>query len=145
MDRAPMQMLHATCVDYQSKGVLIVGRSGQGKSALALQLMAFGAALVSDDQTEVTVTDGKLRARAPAPTFGMIEARGIGLLNAQALERTTVEMIIDVDQQETERLPHLHSVQICGVNLPCLHYFDAPHFPAGVLQYLRAGRREPHD
>ncbi|WP_220800453.1 HPr kinase/phosphorylase [Roseobacter sp. OBYS 0001] len=139
------QMLHATCVDFQSKGVLITGRSGKGKSALALQLMAYGAVLVSDDQTEVSAKDGKVRARAPRPTHGMIEARGIGLLNAQALTSSTVELVVDLDQQETERLPHLHRTDVCGLTLPCLYYFDAPHFPAGILQYLKAGRREPHD
>ncbi|AEI95347.1 HPr kinase/phosphorylase [Roseobacter litoralis] len=141
----PAQMLHATCVDFQSKGVLITGRSGKGKSALALQLMAYGAVLVSDDQTEVSAKDGKVCARAPRPTHGMIEVRGIGLLNAQALTSSTVELVVDLDQLETERLPHLHGTDVCGLTLPCLYYFDAPHFPAGILQYLKAGRREPHD
>ncbi|AVL55014.1 aldolase [Roseobacter denitrificans] len=139
------QMLHATCVDYHAKGVLITGRSGQGKSALALQLMAHGAVLVADDQTEVCAKDGGAFARAPEPTQGMIEARGIGLLNAQTLEKTKVELVIDLDRQEAERLPQLHSRDVCGVMLPCLYHFDAPYFPASILQYLKAGRREPHD
>jgi len=140
-----LQMLHATCVDYRSTGVLIIGRSGRGKSALALQLLAYGAVLVSDDRTEVSVVNGQVLARAPVPTRGMIEARGIGLLNAQTLKTTMVELVIDLDQQETERLPQLHSWDVSGVRVPCLYHFDAPHFPAALLQYLKAGRREPHD
>lgn len=145
MSQVSAKTLHATCVDFQSKGVLITGRSGQGKSALALQLMAYGAVLVSDDQTEISVKDDRVIARAPAPIQGMIEARGIGLLNAQTLKTSVVEVVVDLEQRETDRLPYIHSTDICGVILPCLYHFDAPHFPAGILQYLKAGKREPHD
>ena len=60
------QILHASCVAWQGRGALILGRSGAGKSALALQLMAFGADLVSDDRTELLAEADVLTARAPA-------------------------------------------------------------------------------
>lgn len=145
MHNASCQILHATCVDYRSCGVLILGRSGQGKSALALQLMAYGAVLVSDDQTQVAAKDGCLRATAPTPLQGMIEARGIGLLNAENADESVIKLVVDLDQAETQRLPEFRTAEICGLVLPCLYHFDAPHFPAGILQYLKAGRRTPHD
>ncbi|MEM9638850.1 MAG: hypothetical protein AAGA94_14475, partial [Pseudomonadota bacterium] len=60
----PSDILHASCVACQGRAVLILGRSGQGKSGLALQLMAYGADLVADDRTQVTVQDERLWATA---------------------------------------------------------------------------------
>ena len=45
--------MHATCVDINGSGVLIVGRSGSGKSSLAINLLALGSTLVADDQCEL--------------------------------------------------------------------------------------------
>ena len=46
-------IMHATCVDINGSGVLIVGRSGSGKSSLAINLLALGSTLVADDQCEL--------------------------------------------------------------------------------------------
>ena len=43
------ETLHASCVAIDGRAVLIEGRSGEGKSDLALRLIDRGAALVSDD------------------------------------------------------------------------------------------------
>jgi len=45
-------MKHASCVDFDGKGVLILGASGSGKSSLALACMSLGARLVGDDYVE---------------------------------------------------------------------------------------------
>ena len=45
--------MHATCVHINGSGVLIVGRSGSGKSSLAIKLLALGAKLVADDQCKL--------------------------------------------------------------------------------------------
>ncbi|MCB2151511.1 MAG: hypothetical protein KDE06_10360, partial [Rhodobacteraceae bacterium] len=58
-------ILHAACVSLEGRGVLVLGPSGSGKSALALQLMAHGCTLVSDDAVEVRDDDGAPVARAP--------------------------------------------------------------------------------
>ena len=78
--------LHASAVALTpAAGVLILGPSGVGKSSLALRLMALGARLVADDGVALTVQAGALIARAPAPIAGLIEARGAGILHAEAL------------------------------------------------------------
>ena len=82
----PGLTLHATCVAVEGRGVLITGPSGAGKSSLALALMAYGARLVADDRVTLSQVDGALWATCPPTIRGMIEARGIGLLNADALE-----------------------------------------------------------
>ena len=133
------ETLHATCVSIDGSGVLIVGPSGSGKSGLALQLMALGADLVSDDRTDVTMVSGALRATAPPTIAGLIEARGVGILNAPVQSDTAIALIVDMGQAETERLPHRRLRTIQGVTLPCLHKVDAAHFAAAVLLYLRRG------
>nr|WP_106610035.1 HPr kinase/phosphatase C-terminal domain-containing protein [Shimia abyssi] len=133
-------MLHASCVSLSGRGVLITGASGSGKSGLALQLMAFGAQLVSDDQTLLTVRDEKLIAVCPETIRGQVEARGIGILNAQAVESTQVVLSIDLNRRETDRLPQPHEMRLLGQNVPLYYKVNAPHFAAGIMQFLRLGR-----
>lgn len=134
--------LHATSVALDGEGVLITGASGRGKSSLALQLMALGCTLISDDQTELTRRDDLLWATAPAAIKGMIEARGVGLLQADTTE-AAIDLVIDLDQTERDRLPHRHEVTILGLTRPCLHSGTTQAWPAAIIQYLKRGRLEP--
>lgn len=137
---ASQETLHASCVALGSQGALILGPSGSGKSALALQLMALGCTLVSDDRTEVTAKEGMLWAHAPSPIRGLIEARGMGLLAAETLPHARLALVIDLGTAETERLPPHRLWHRDGLALPCLHRIEGAHFPAAVLQYLKSGR-----
>ncbi len=47
-------LLHAAAVGYQGTGVLVVGRSGSGKSTFSVSCLAAGLDFVSDDYTLVT-------------------------------------------------------------------------------------------
>ncbi|MGB3147382.1 MAG: hypothetical protein WBA91_06440 [Paracoccaceae bacterium] len=134
------QVIHATTVACLGQGVIILGPSGSGKSGLALGLMAYGATLVADDQTEIQQRDGRLWATAPAPLRGMIEARGIGILSAEPAAGVTLSLAIDLGRAETERLPPLRNITLFDHPLPCLYKVTAPHFSAMILQYLKAGR-----
>ncbi len=133
-------ILHGSCVALSGRGVLITGPSGSGKSGLALQLMALGCGLVSDDRTVVEVRDGGLLATTPAAIRGRIEARGVGLLAAEPTGAARLVLIVDLAQEEAERLPPWHSREVMGVALPVVHRVESPHFPAAILQYLKAGR-----
>lgn len=133
-------MLHGTTVAFDNAGALIVGPSGSGKSSLALQLLAFGAALVSDDQTSITRRGDVLFASAPPAIAGRIEARGVGLLAVDAVHAVPLRLVIDMDTVEKDRLPPLRHCRILGVRLALVHRVDAAHFPAAILQYLRGGR-----
>ena len=94
--------LHATAVIYGESGVLILGPSGSGKSALALALMArangAGAfcALIGDDRVFVRKADDRLIARGAANMAGVIERRMVGLITvrheAAAVVRLAVEL-----------------------------------------------------
>lgn len=135
-------VLHASCVAHAGRGVLILGAAGRGKSALALQLMAFGCDLVSDDRTAVAAEGKRLVAAAPARIRGLIEARGVGILAADALAAARLALVVDLDRDEEERLPPPRRHRILGVDLPLLHRVESAHFPAAILQYLKAGRAE---
>jgi HPr kinase/phosphorylase len=137
-------IIHASCVALDGRAVLILGASGQGKSTLALQLMALGAGLVADDRTvlslDATAMPPCLQADAPPPLRGMIEARGIGLLQAKAVGPCAVHLVVDLDRTETARLPDMRQISLLGQALPVFHRVDSPSFPAAILQYLKAGR-----
>jgi HPr kinase/phosphorylase len=138
----PCETFHATAVAHAGRGVLILGRSGAGKSALALELLARGAALVADDRVIVQRDGAALIARAPEALSGRIEARFVGLLNATPAGPVPLALIVDLDQDETERLPPHRSRKILGNALPLLHNVGKSHFAAAILQYLVAGRSD---
>ncbi|MEL6197658.1 MAG: hypothetical protein AAFT19_07415, partial [Pseudomonadota bacterium] len=85
-------ILHASAIALGSRGLLILGPAGSGKTRLALELLTMGAALdvalVADDRTVI----GAPAARAavahrapmlrPAPVLaGLVEIRGAGVLS----------------------------------------------------------------
>jgi HPr kinase/phosphorylase len=131
--------LHAGCVALDGRGLLILGPSGSGKSALALQLMALGCGLVSDDRTCLHRDGGALIATAPPALRGLIEAWGIGLLAAGTMAGARLVCAVDLGVVETERMPPARSRSWQGISLPLLHNVATPAFPAALLQYLRAG------
>jgi HPr kinase/phosphorylase len=134
-------LLHASCVALDAgRGLLILGPSGSGKSALALRLMALGAMLVADDQTLVTAGEDALHATCPAPIRGRIEARGVGILTAPALPRARLRLAVDLGRTETERLPQRHALTLLGTTLELVAGSQSDHFPAAMLCYLRGGR-----
>lgn len=137
--RAATVTLHATAVAVDGRAALILGASGTGKSSLALQLMALGAVLVADDRTVVRRDGGEIIADVPDTLRGLVEARGIGILNATWAGPAPVSVVIDLDQTETQRLPVAHGHSLLDLTLPCLHKCDTSAWPAAVMQYLKAG------
>ncbi len=83
---APQTQLHGVLVDVYGVGILLLGKSGVGKSECALELVRRGHCLVADD---VVVCDW----RPPGHVFGQpaellrhhIEIRGLGVLDIRAL------------------------------------------------------------
>lgn len=132
--------LHATTIAYQGRGLLIRGASGRGKSALALSLIALGAALVADDQTLVERQGDALIARAPERLKGLIEARGMGLLRSPAAPPTPLTLVADLDGPSEGRLPVQESTEILGLTLPLVRRLDHSHFAPALLLHLAHGR-----
>jgi HPr kinase/phosphorylase len=83
---SPTQLVHGCMVDVQGIGVLIQGESGAGKSESVIGLLQRGASLVADDAVRLRlIEDREIAASAPEVTRGMIEIRGLGILNVAAL------------------------------------------------------------
>jgi HPr kinase/phosphorylase len=134
--------LHASCVAVDGRGLLILGRSGAGKSSLALQMMALGARLVADDRVELCREDAAVIARCPAPLAGLIEARGLGLLRAEPLAQAALALVADLDAAPADRLPPARAIVLLDLSLPLVAAAPSAHFPAALVHYLRNGRAE---
>lgn len=136
------EILHASCVALDGRGLLILGPSGSGKSALALQLMAYGAQLVADDRTEIAREGDALMARCPPAISGLIEARGMGILRAPPLSQAAVVLVVDLGRMETDRLPQRRVITMLGLPIDLVLATQNDHFGSALCCYLRGGRQE---
>lgn len=84
-DFAPSVTMHGCMVDMRGVGVLIIGKSGSGKSETAIGLLERGASLVADDMVRIKRVGGELVASAPDLSRGYMEIRGIGIVNVANL------------------------------------------------------------
>ena len=83
---APTDVVHGTFVDVYGVGLLFTGRSGIGKSEIALDLVERGHRLVADDTVEVTrKAEDILLGRGQQHLQHFMEIRGIGIINVQDL------------------------------------------------------------
>jgi HPr kinase/phosphorylase len=83
---APSEVVHGTFVDVYGVGLLFTGKSGIGKSEIALDLVERGHRLVADDSVEVTrKADDILVGRGQEHLQHFMEIRGIGIINLQDL------------------------------------------------------------
>ena len=79
-------VLHGVLLHVHGAGLLIEGRPGAGKSALALELLARGHALVADDAVEFArPAAGVLIGRSPGVIDGYLETRGLGVLDVRRM------------------------------------------------------------
>ena len=119
-------LVHASCVQWQNKGILFLGASGAGKSSAALRLIEKGAVLVADDYTEVSAD---LIASCPATTFGKIEVRGVGIVDFSALKSSPLHLAIwcEPNIDKIERMPNEKKWSIEQKSLPLftLNTFDS--------------------
>ena len=124
---AAVPTVHANAVLVGADGVLIRGRPGAGKSALARALIAAAAAegrfarLVADDRVALSVHGGRLVARPPAALAGLAERRGRGIEATKHEGAAVVRLVVDlVAAEEAERMPAPAALrtEILGVALP---------------------------
>jgi HPr kinase/phosphorylase len=113
---APQTQLHGVLVDVFGIGLLLLGKSGIGKSECALELVMRGHRLVADDVV-------RCDWRPPGMVFGQpadllrhhIEIRGLGVLNIKDLfgvtsvrERKRIDVVVHLaewnDREEYDRL-----------------------------------------
>ncbi|MDD9977576.1 MAG: HPr kinase/phosphatase C-terminal domain-containing protein, partial [Boseongicola sp.] len=135
--------IHGSAVAIENRGALIIGRSGSGKSSLALELISRGAVLVSDDQVAVqSLPEQGVILSAPARIEGLIEARGVGLIKLPHT-KARLEIVVNLDEIETERLPEPHTYVIEGVAFPCVNKVENDVFVAMLVACLKGTRINP--
>jgi HPr kinase/phosphorylase len=128
---APRTVLHGVLLDMYGIGVLIEGASGIGKSECALDLIARGHRLVSDDVIEVRrISTERLSGSAPELLREHLEIRGLGIINIRDLfgvsaisGASSIDLSIRLQRWEAggdvDRLGiDERSVEILGVSVP---------------------------
>lgn len=122
-----------TCVDIGGRGLLISGKSGSGKSSLALALIDRGAVLVGDDGVLLSQDRGRLVA-APHPNIsGKLEVRNLGLLDFPVSPSVPIALKIALDPEAPRFVEALGTVVIEGVTLPQIRLW-----PEGPVLALKA-------
>lgn len=127
----PETTVHGVLLDIHSTGVLLVGKSGIGKSEVALDLIQRGHRLVADD---VVV----MRFRPPGTVVGEsnailkfhMEIRGLGIINIEDIfgvtavrESQRVDLVVELvawkEYDDSKRLNlDQETFPILGVNVP---------------------------
>ena len=130
--------IHATAVAIEGQAVLLLGRSGSGKSDLALRLIDRGAELVSDDYTLLAREGGRLVARPPSNIAGRIEVRGVGIVPVQHVPAAPIALLVRLDIAPA-RLPDPRTETIAGITLPVLAL--DPHEASAAIKLEIALRR----
>jgi HPr kinase/phosphorylase len=108
---APTVSIHAVLLDVLGVGILLLGKSGIGKSEAALDLIMRGHRLVADDLVEVRRTSGDvLVGWASELIKHHMEVRGLGIINikdmfgvAAVRDDKKIELVIELvrwDQAE---------------------------------------------
>lgn len=107
---APETRLHGVLVDVYGIGILITGESGIGKSETALELIKRGHRLVADDAVDIKEIEGKLIGSSPYVTSGMLEVRGLGIIDvpslyglSSVLDIKTIGVIIHLEQWKKDQ------------------------------------------
>lgn len=138
--RAP-GLAHGSCVTFGARGVLLLGASGTGKSALALQMIGQGATLVAEDQVELFIRDTVVYARAPRALQGLIEVRNVGLLRTAFAPDAAVRLVIDLDTPEPERLPPRRVIKLGAREVDLISGGGTPNLAIAARMYVTGGRQ----
>ncbi|MET0405543.1 MAG: HPr(Ser) kinase/phosphatase, partial [Cystobacter sp.] len=123
--------LHGVLIDVFGVGILLLGKSGIGKSEIALDLVMRGHRLVADDIVDVMRRrQGVVYGTGNAVIRHHMEIRGLGIINIKDLfgvaavrERKMIELVIELHEwdphQEYDRLGvEDRFMNIVGVDIP---------------------------
>jgi HPr kinase/phosphorylase len=115
------ETVHATAVAINKSGVLLIGKSGCGKSDLALRLIDRGATLISDDIVLIDPATTPPTLHVAANIIGKIEIRGIGIFAVPLIGNIPLRLVANLDAQP-ERLPdEPPSYPLLGFDIPSIN------------------------
>lgn len=135
--------LHASALIIGEHGLILLGASGAGKSALALALIEAEAArggfarLIGDDRVLVEARGGRLIARSHRAIAGQVEARGAGIFGVPFLAAARLHGVLKLEADPARMPPDADHYRIEGVSLPCLTLRADADLPAktGVVRH----------
>jgi HPr kinase/phosphorylase len=145
---AAQTTLHGVYMEVMGVGVLITGESGMGKSELALELLSRNHRLIADDAVEFSRTNPDvLLGRSPEILSGLLEVRGLGILNARAMfgdtairSEKTLRLILRLEQMKKHHMSKIDRLQaeqktrrILDVDIPEVTLYVAPGRNLAVL------------
>jgi HPr kinase/phosphorylase len=107
----PSTQIHGVLLEIYGLGVLLIGRSGVGKSECALDLISRGHSLVGDDRITVKrYPYGELVGYCEEPLRYHMELRGIGIINVKDLfglaavrQRHSIDLVIELEPWQDGR------------------------------------------
>ena len=113
-------LIHASCVKWKNKGILLIGESGCGKSTGALALIEKGATLIADDYINIDIQNNTVFAVCPDTITGKIEVRGVGIVNMKSLPQTQIDLVIDCkpDFASVPRMPEEKTQNFSNKEVP---------------------------
>lgn len=129
MSAAP-QTFAASAVAIEGRALAIEGPPGSGKSSLALALIGLGAQLIGDDAISLEREGDLLVASAPPNIAGLIEIRGVGLVEMPLAQPCPLALVLTLGTP-SERLPEAAALrEVMGVPVPCLPFDPGTIAPA---------------
>ena len=142
---APQITIHGVLMEIYGIGVLLLGESGIGKSECALDLIARGHALISDDSVFIKRIGEELVGDSVELTRGHLEIRGLGIVNTRELfgvssvgNKSRIDLSIELRAwnavENVDRLGlEIQNREIFGASIPL---FVLPVSPARNLSTL---------
>lgn len=131
--------MHGVLLDVHGVGILLLGKSGIGKSESALDLLLRGHRLVADDVVELKrIPPGVIRGQGAEVIKHHMEIRGLGVLNVKELfgiaairDQKKVHLVINlVNWDESTQYDRIGLVDnyysVLGVDLPLVVLPVAP-------------------
>ena len=118
--------MHASFVLWRNKGILFRGKSGSGKSELALKFIENkGAVLVADDVVVFKMRQNRLIGEAPQNIKGLLEIRNVGISRYDFVNEAEVGLLVNLvsSKENLERLPKNKTENILGVEIPAIDLY----------------------
>jgi HPr kinase/phosphorylase len=130
---AVQTIVHGSMVDVYGIGILIAGKSGIGKSEVALDLVERGHRLVADDVVILTKKNNVLMASATEMNKHFMEIRGLGIIDIMSMfgirairYQKRLEVVLELslweETQDVDRTGlNRESMEILGIDTPLIH------------------------
>ena len=126
-------MVHGSMVDVYGIGILIAGKSGIGKSEVALDLVERGHRLVADDVVMLTKKSNVLMTSATEMNKHFMEIRGLGIIDIMSMfgirairYQKRLEVVLELNLwDETQNIERTglnrDTTSVMGVDIPLIN------------------------